>query len=67
MAIALSARDACGAQGTVPRPGMSAPDRAGSGRRHRRQGARHIRWGPASGQVMMAVWLCLLQPDERCP
>ena len=22
-----------------------------------REGARHIRWGPTSGQVMMAVWL----------
>ena len=29
-------------------------------------GARHICRGPASGQVMMGVWL-LLQPDEECP
>jgi putative transposase len=38
-----------------------------SRRVHGLSGARHIRWGPTSGQVMMAVWLRTSQPDEGCP
>ena len=52
--------------------GTPRPNPPGHGQQHRgflTLGARHIRRGPASGLVMMGVWLERLQPDGEysCP